>query len=184
MRDAQSRGTLAPAEFTEFNQVGGEVPLPNMRVQRTRSSASPPRSPLMRRPLGGTTPCLCFLAVTLLVTHTSCVSTAFFPSSDVSINCRVKEDLDGRTRLSVEVVDVFVGEPPSMLIKMRCSDDPDSPLFEQHVDKNPAEFDALPAGRWDLEISIPTSPHSAHCTVNLKENWSCRVRVAFLESRT
>jgi hypothetical protein len=26
---------------------------PNMRVQRTRSSASPPRSPLTHRPLGG-----------------------------------------------------------------------------------------------------------------------------------
>ena len=26
---------------------------PNMRVQRTRSSASPPRSPLTRYPLGG-----------------------------------------------------------------------------------------------------------------------------------
>ena len=26
---------------------------PNMRVQRTRSSASPPRSPLTRHPLGG-----------------------------------------------------------------------------------------------------------------------------------
>ena len=28
-------------------------PLPNTRMQRTRSSASPPRSPLMRSPLGG-----------------------------------------------------------------------------------------------------------------------------------
>jgi len=27
--------------------------LPNMRVQRTRSSASPPHSPLTRGPLGG-----------------------------------------------------------------------------------------------------------------------------------
>ena len=27
--------------------------MPNMRVQRTRSSASPPHSPLTRRPLGG-----------------------------------------------------------------------------------------------------------------------------------
>jgi len=27
--------------------------LPNTRMQRTRSSASPPRSPLMRNPLGG-----------------------------------------------------------------------------------------------------------------------------------
>ena len=29
-------------------------PSPNTRMQRTRSSASPPRSPLMRNPLGGT----------------------------------------------------------------------------------------------------------------------------------
>ena len=28
------------------------MPPPNMRVQRTRSSASPPRSPLTRYPLG------------------------------------------------------------------------------------------------------------------------------------
>ena len=30
---------------------------PNMRVQRTRSSASPPHSPLTRRPLGSHGPC-------------------------------------------------------------------------------------------------------------------------------
>ena len=45
-----------------------ELRSPNMRVQRTRSSASPPRSPLTRGPLGGTKR-LC-LAVTLL---TGCV---------------------------------------------------------------------------------------------------------------
>ena len=31
-------------------------PRPNMRVQRTRSSASPPHSPLTRHPLGGLEP--------------------------------------------------------------------------------------------------------------------------------
>lgn len=70
-----------------------------------------------------------------------------------------------------------------MFIKMRHSGDPDSPLIDQHVDKNPAEFDALPVGRWELEISIPTSPHPVHCRVDLKENWSCRVRIVFLESQ-
>jgi hypothetical protein len=155
---------------------------PNPRVQRTRSSASPRGSPLTRNPLGGSK--RCFLALTLLVTHASCLSTAFAPKSDVSTTCRVKEELGGRTHLSVEVVNAFAGESPSMLIKMRCLSDPDSPLVDQHVDTNPAEFDALPVGRWDLEISIPTSPHAAHCTVNLKENWNCRVRVVFLESGT
>ena len=36
-------------------EVGSKAAtLPNKRVQRTRSSASPPHSPLTRRPLGDT----------------------------------------------------------------------------------------------------------------------------------
>jgi hypothetical protein len=67
-----------------------------------------------------------------------------------------------------------------MLIKMRSLSDPDSPLFYEHEERNPAEFDALPVGRWHLEISIPTSLYAARCTVTLKETWICRVRLGFL----
>lgn len=169
-----------------FNSVQ-TVP-PNKSLHRTPSSPLSSRqrgakpAPVSSKPLGDSR--RCFLAVMLLLTHASCVSAAFSPKSDVSITCRVKGELAGRTHLSVEVVNVFAGEPPSMLITIRHSGDPDSPPLNQHIDKNLAEFDALPVGRWDLEISIPTSPHSVHCTVNLKENWSCRVRVVFLESKT
>jgi hypothetical protein len=117
-----------------------------------------------------------FLTVMLIVT--SC--TAFAPNSDVHVNCRVKEELAGRTNLSIEVVNAFSGAPPSMSIGMRRSGDP--PLY-QHVDKNTAEFDTLPVGRWEIDTRIPTSSHTVHGTVDLQENWSCRVRVLFLESK-
>jgi len=132
---------------------------------------------------------VCVFALTLLATHVSCVGstdlTPLAPASHGSTTCEVNEKLAGETFLSVEVVDALNHlVPPSMSIKIRRSGDSGSPLVDRHVDKNPAEFDALPVGRWDLEISIPNSPHLVHCTVDLKENWSCRVRVAVLESRT
>ena len=44
---------------------------PNTRMQRTRSSASPPRSPLMRSPLGGSGRCSVALLVALIVARGS-----------------------------------------------------------------------------------------------------------------
>ncbi len=62
------------AALGQVGKVGVELPFdqqlwrkasPNTRVQRTRPSASPPHSPLMRRPLGGTK--VQYLTVALLV---------------------------------------------------------------------------------------------------------------------
>ena len=44
----------------------------NTRVQRTRSSASPPHSPLTRRPLGGLGPPVPFLAGSLYPSAEDC----------------------------------------------------------------------------------------------------------------
>jgi hypothetical protein len=47
-------GAAAVYAFRSGSPVETKKPgAPNMRVQRTRSSASPPHSPLTRRPLGG-----------------------------------------------------------------------------------------------------------------------------------
>jgi hypothetical protein len=144
---------------------------------------SPP-APELGQSLRIPIPLLILVLVALVVTHTSCFSapsSAWYPKTRVSTNCQLREELAGRTRLSVRAVnDVSGVDPPSMLIKMRSLSDPDSPLFYEHEERNPAEFDALPVGRWDVQVWIPTSRYAARCTVTLKENWICRVRLGFL----
>ena len=68
---------------------------PNMRVQRTRSSASPPRWPLTRKPLGGR------IALALL----TALSAACASSNDTATaRCSLQPSQDGMAELQVVVL--------------------------------------------------------------------------------
>src|SRR5262245_30556500 len=108
------------------------MPAPNMRVQRTRSSASPPHSPLTRYPLGGLArngsrvAVAAGLATVVLVGCISYRGKQYWawetpPGWPVTSVCEERPDGQG-TSVQVVVVDEVDGVLPGVAVKLNRLD--------------------------------------------------------------
>jgi len=158
---------------------------PNTRVQRTRSSPLARHSPLTRRPLDGRRALGAALALLLA---SSCVTIhgKFYPgwkSNAVSVAYEPAGTATGATSLTVRIVGKWVELAPlSLSVAMSRVGDSASPIFKLYGSTNPAVFDSLPAGLWDLEITISGASRSARCHVDLKPGQVCKVEVVIIQT--
>ena len=89
----------------------------------------------------------------------------------------------GGTALSSQVLGKWVVlVPPSLTVAMSRGSDPASPVFKLNGSANPAVFDSLPAGAWDLEIVITGVSKPARCRVDLKPGKVCKVEVVIIQN--
>lgn len=83
-------------------------------------------------------------------------------------------------RIRVLDGDAGVADPP-LTVEAQRADDPTLPKVVLRGDTNPASFDELPAGRWDLKIDTASAGEPVRCTVDLQAKRVCNVEVVILE---
>ncbi len=99
----------------------------------------------------------------------------------VNVSCASAGDASGPL-LRIRLVDTSgdAVEPP-VIVKVRRVGEPSSPGVVLRRKTNPAMFDEVPIGRWDLEIEISSAAGPARCTVELQANQVCTVEVVVLD---
>ena len=150
--------------------------LPNTRMQRTRSSPSALRSPLMRWPLGGRE----VLAV-LLVALAGCVSVngrllgAWEPGL-AQVKYSRDESLHGTTLLKVVVRDSNGWAYQGSEVSVSRSGGPGSLHFLLYLNAEGAVEMAMPVGEWTVEVAYP-SAKPLRKQVNLIPGQRCTVEM-------
>ena len=173
------RGVLGGASGFKASTVGLRVQvatLPNKRVQRTRSSASAPHSPLTRSPLGGRK-----LMMGLITLSVSCISVdgrlvPAWRSGVSNARCVSADALGGAAHLRVVVRDSRGFVANTSRVAVFRPDDPTALRLSLYLDADGTSETAMPLGPWVVEAALP-SEKPVHARVELKAGQTCTVTV-------
>ena len=154
---------------------------PNTRMQRTRSSASPPRSPLMRSPLGGLwrnrrLAHLVFVSVACLVS--GCVSYRgkmywawAVPGWPIEAACEASREGTGSV-VHIAVLDEADGPLPGVAVQVGRADS--QPGFQGATDDHGVVTTALEPGQYQVTVRLAGFTHR-ECALSLARDQSCTI---------